>query len=1075
MRKWKQRLCSLLLCGAMLAGLCPTALAEDVSISYLDENGDVQSCETYATVTADRTDWNTSDSPSGWYVAQSTVNIGRVTVTGDIHLILTDGCKLDTMSCINVGKGNSLTIYGQTEGTGTLNAINGDPDGTGIGSDDGASGNITINGGTITVRSEMGAGIGGSGDGAGGEITINGGTVEATSGEGAGIGGGYDGAGGEITISGGEVTAASTGDGAGIGGGFNGGDGGTITISGNAKVTATSKINGAGIGGGYGGNGGTINISGNAKVTATGGTYGAGIGGGYDGAGGKTTINSGEVTAASTGDGAGIGGGFGGNGGQITISGNAKVTATSEGYGAGIGSGGGGNGGTINISGGTVTAASDYGAGIGGGSSLDYGVGIGGGNYGNGGKITINGGTVTAASDYGAGIGGGNYGNGGKITINGGTVTATSGEGAGIGGGNGGDGGEITINGGTVTATGGNGAGIGGGERGNGGEITISGGTVDATSLGSGAGIGGGYVGAGGQIVINGGTITALGDVGAGIGGGSTGAGGKITITGGTIQRASSHSGAGIGGGSGGNSGEITISGGTVTAASDYGAGIGGGSGRDGGTINISGGTVTAASDYGAGIGGGAGSSDGGTFTADGNAFIVASSIADQSGPWSGVIFQGTDDGKIYNSPITLTTDAAVPKDMTLVVEAGKTLIIGQGVTLTNNGTITGGGTIINNGTITGNPIDESVATHTGKTEWSSDSSSHWHPCAVADCAEHVYAKAAHTPGDWIVDQAATATTPGSRHKECTACGYTMQTEAIPSIEPPGPVDPEPPRPVDPPSGGGSSTPPTYKPDVPQPDEGGTVSVTPSRPERGDTVAIKPKPDEGYEVDKITVTDKNGKPVEVTKKPDGTYTFQQPDGKVKIEVAYKRMETPWNNPFTDVSEGDWYYEAVRFVQERGLMNGYSDGRFGPDDTLSRAQLAQILFSKEGRPGVDYLLGFSDVAGGTWYAEAVRWAASQGIVGGYGDGTFGPDDPITREQLALMLWRYSGSPAATNKELNFNDEDEISGFALEALRWAVENGILTGYGGGRLGPKGQASRAQVAQMPKNFIENQEENT
>ena len=133
--------------------------------------------------------------------------------------------------------------------------------------------------------------------------------------------------------------------------------------------------------------------------------------------------------------------------------------------------------------------------------------------------------------------------------------------------------------------------------------------------------------------------------------------------------------------------------------------------------------------------------------------------------------------------------------------------------------------------------------------------------------------------------------------------------------------------------------------------EGGTVSVTPSRPERGDTVTIKPKPDGGYEVDKIPATDKNGKPVEVMVKPDGTYTFQQPDGKVKIEVAYKPIETPRNNPFADVSEDAWYYKAVRFVQEQGLMNGYSDGRFGPNDPLSRAQLAQILFIRRaGHPG-----------------------------------------------------------------------------------------------------------------------------
>ena len=279
--------------------------------------------------------------------------------------------------------------------------------------------------------------------------------------------------------------------------------------------------------------------------------------------------------------------------------------------------------------------------------------------------------------------------------------------------------------------------------------------------------------------------------------------------------------------------------------------------------------------------------------------------------------------------------------------------------------------------------------------------------------------------------------------------------------------------------GGGSYTPPSYPPTVERPSEGGgTVAVSPSNPKPGDTVTVKPRPDDGYEVDNITVTDKDGKPVGVTVKPDGTYTFKQPNGKVKIEVSYKAVqpvETPWNNPFSDVSEGDWYYEAVRFVHEQDLMSGYSDGRFGPNDPLSRAQLAQILFNKEGKPVVNYLLDFSDVAGETWYTEAIRWATSQGIVGGYGNGKFGPNDPITREQLAVMLWRYSGSPAATNKELHFTDTDEISGFALEAMRWAVENGILNGYGDGRLGPQGQATRAQVAQMLKNFIENQEENT
>ena len=276
--------------------------------------------------------------------------------------------------------------------------------------------------------------------------------------------------------------------------------------------------------------------------------------------------------------------------------------------------------------------------------------------------------------------------------------------------------------------------------------------------------------------------------------------------------------------------------------------------------------------------------------------------------------------------------------------------------------------------------------------------------------------------------------------------------------------------------GSGSYTPPTYPPTVERPSEGGsTATVSPSRPERGDTVTVTPRPDAGYEVDKITVTDQNGRPVEVTVGPDGTYTFTQPTGKVKIEVTYKPTQpakTPWSNPFADVAEDDWYYEAVRLVHERGLMDGYSDSWFGPNDSLSRAQLAQILFNKEGGPVVNYLMEYSDVTGEAWYAEAVRWATSQGIVGGYGNGTFGPNDPITREQLAVMLWRYSGSPAATNKELHLNDTDEINGFALEALRWAVENGILNGCGDGRLGPQGLATRAQVAQMLKNFLENRE---
>lgn len=665
----------------------------------------------------------------------------------------------------------------------------------------------------------------------------------------------------------------------------------------------------------------------------------------------------------------------------------------------------------------------------------------------------------------------------------------------------------VTIHGGKVTADGWNGAGISGYNEKAGGSVNILGGTVAASSW-LGAGIGGGWHGAGGEITISGGMVTATSQsYGAGIGGGQHGSGGKITITGGevTATGGGGDGGAGIGGGAFRDGGEITITGGTVEATSTNGAGIGGGATNGaGGKITISGGTVEATSSYGAGIGSGASSDDGGNFTADGNAFIVATgggsaaAIGDQtnSGSWSGVIFEG-DSGNVYGSEITLAADAEIPAGKELEIEAGKTLIIGEGVTLTNNGTIanagtinnngkiinsgtiSGAGIIVNNGTITGNEITgNTVHEAAADAEWQHDGSGHWHPCKVEGCTAHKFDTDVHTPGDWIVDKAATSTEAGQRHKACTACGYVTATETIPATGggSGGDGDGGGSGGSGGGGGGGSYTPPTYKPEVSKPSQGGgTPSISPSDPARGDTVTVTPKPDEGYEVDKITVTDKNGKPVEVTKKPDGTYTFKQPGGKVKIEVSYKQVNTPWNNPFADVPKDAWYYEAVRFVCERGLMNGYSDGRFGPNDTLSRAQLAQILFNKEGQPAGSGQSDFTDVAGEAWYSAAVRWAADQGIVGGYGDGTFGPNAPITREQLAVMLWRYSGSPDATDKELHFNDMGEISGFALEAMRWAVENGILNGYGDGQLGPQGQATRAQVAQMLKNFIENQGEDT
>lgn len=281
--------------------------APRAGVTYLDENGVQQTATNAIQVAKSDTQWD-----GGWYVAQGDITIGsqdtpqRVAVSGEVHLILADGCNLTVNGGIEVEDPNSLTIYAQSTGSsmGTLIVQNVDAYNAGIG----GGGTIIINGGEVDATGGWyGAGIGGGFKNGGGEITISGGKVDANGGSwgAAGIGGGYGGGGGEITIEGGEVTATGGRWGAGIGGGDSGA-GGTITIKG-GEVDTTGGGGAAGIGGGYNGGGGEITIS-HGKVTATGGDYGAGIGGG-SGGGGNITIEGGEVTATGGINAAGIGGG----------------------------------------------------------------------------------------------------------------------------------------------------------------------------------------------------------------------------------------------------------------------------------------------------------------------------------------------------------------------------------------------------------------------------------------------------------------------------------------------------------------------------------------------------------------------------------------------------------------------------------------------------------------------------------------------------------------------------------------------------------------------------------------------
>ena len=1173
----KKRLFASLLCLALCLSLLPiTALADgDGGVAYIERGWDgsavteqPKTVDTCTPIVENTVTWNGSSTTGGWYVARDNVTINqRVQVQGNVYLILMDGCTLTVNGGIQVEKGNSLTIYGQSEQTGTMGRL---------------IASITEEDASI-YHAVIGGNGSDTGGNEGGAVTIHGGFVSAT----ATIFNHNAKAGTGDTV-GNDAYSIGSAYGAAIGGGggnVDGGDGGTITIYGGV-VEAINTVDhededntarvgtayGAAIGGGgsetgNGGDGGTITIFGGTVRAES--SCGAGIGGGsgyigVGGIGGTITISGGTVRAEST-IGAGIGGGSGGGG---------------------SGGGGGGDGGAITISGGTVRAESYYGGGIGGGGDLS-----GGDTGGDGGDITISGGTVEVQSVSGAAIGGGSSGfgfsgiiqtkgtggSGGNITISGGSVTATTMTGRSIslfsemnegrwagaaigggscGGGSGGSSGTITISGGIVTAIVssqpapgmdpdvppkysagiGNGAGTGVSVVGSS-KITISGGTVFAQSP-DGAGIGDGQNNDGSAIVIaiSGGTVEAVSTNGAGIGGGmiealsamvnfkKTYSGGEITISGGSVS-AQSTNGAGIGSGAviydveevserntpEVNGGEITVSGGTVSAQSVRGAGIGGGNGQvtvgstvtvdpdaqttpsltlssgSGGTVTISGGTVEAVSTEGVGIGSGGMpfyqsetpavdqyihrvSGAAGTFATgtDGNAMLIAVGGTnhieddDDTTDWHGVIFLGSE-GQIYGDKVTLSTDCTIPGGKQLTIGEGQSLLLDAGVTLTidNENCITGAGTLGAGGSYQIlNPLP--VFTPTTLFYTGSDLSGRLSLTApagsVSIMGQTFTVSGTPTYRDWVITlpaggilQVGTYTvTAYSPSQGRTVSG---QITVI----------------------GDSSSTPTYSVILPGRVEGGTVTAKKSYAEEGETFRFTVTPDEGWELDTLSVTDNRGTELDVKYEGDSVYSFKMPARRVEIQVSFREIP-PESLPFTDIADNAWYADAVRYVYKHGLMAGTSATTFAPDVTTSRAMIATILWRMAGSPVVNYAMTYTDVAQGQWYSEAVRWATSEGIVGGYGNGLFGTNDPITREQFAAMLYRfaqeqgYDVSIGENTNILSYTDVADLSEYAISAMQWAVGAGIINGTGdGSTLTPQGQATRAQAAVMLTRFCE------
>ena len=271
----------------------------------------------------------------------------------------------------------------------------------------------------------------------------------------------------------------------------------------------------------------------------------------------------------------------------------------------------------------------------------------------------------------------------------------------------------------------------------------------------------------------------------------------------------------------------------------------------------------------------------------------------------------------------------------------------------------------------------------------------------------------------------------------------------------------------------------TVRPDIPpanpnyritvEATQGGTVTADPTAAKAGTTVTLTPVPDRGYQVGTVAVTDRFGEAVAVTENADGTYTFTMPNGQVTVTVTFEQAPLP----FPDVTEGDWFYDAVRYAYETGLMDGVGDSLFAPNSQTTRAQLVTILHRLAGEPEPGGDSGFADVAAGTWYTDAVAWAAQNGIVNGVSDTEFVPGDDITREQLAAILYRYAayqGYDVSQRADLSgFGDASSISGYAQEALSWAHAQGLVLGFEDGSLRPQGTASRAQIATILMRFCE------
>ena len=255
-----------------------------------------------------------------------------------------------------------------------------------------------------------------------------------------------------------------------------------------------------------------------------------------------------------------------------------------------------------------------------------------------------------------------------------------------------------------------------------------------------------------------------------------------------------------------------------------------------------------------------------------------------------------------------------------------------------------------------------------------------------------------------------------------------------------------------------SSSRPSYPITTPDKTENGSVTVTPKSAKRGSIVTITVTPDVGYVLDELTVTDKDGKELSLTKKSDTEYTFVMPAGKVEITPSFVKQAEEPSRVFVDVKTGDYFYDAVQWAVGKGITNGTSAETFSPEDPCTRAQIVTFLWRAAGSPVVNYAMDLSDVAGDAYYAEAVRWALSEGITTGTSADQFSPDATCTREQAVTFLYRAAGSPAVSG-ESAFEDVGADAYYA-RAVAWAAQNGVTNGISQALFGTGSDCTRAQI---------------